>query len=284
MQKSLNILTLVLVSTMVFFAIDANGNHVGSYVSDGRASVEVRSDVGWIGPGQTFNIIVVISPDPDWHVYWKNPGASGAPTEFEVSAPAGYEVGEPMFPRPLIIQSSDGPTYGYNELAAIFIPITAPQTIEDDTATFEIITMWLACKKVCVLGEQESKLTISTNSQTEGPQHKDMRLSQWKNRLPVSLDTLKEADSHIDGSSFIISGISGDNPISFIGVERRGVRFKNHSISVGDKGKFNLTVPLILDFSATSTDTIVVEGLLLMGRNSHDPSYVVRVIANAPPN
>ena len=282
MHKSLNTLTLALVSTVAFSPLAANGSHGGSYVSEGRASVEVRSDVGWIGPGQTFNIIVAISPEPDWHVYWKNPGASGAPTEFEVSAPAGFKVGDPVFPRPSIIQTSDGPTYGYSELAAIFIPVTAPQTIENVTVTFEIITMWLACKKICVLGEQESKLTLSTNSQTEGPQHKDMRLSQWKNRLPAPLGTLKDGTCRIEGSSLIISGTSGDHPVSFIGVERLGVRFKNHSFSVGDEGEFNLTVPLTLDFSATDTDTIMVEGLLLMGRNPHGPSYVICVNANDP--
>lgn len=282
MHKSLNTLILALVFTSAIPPVSANGNRGDAYVSEGRASVEVRSDVGWIGPGQTFNLIVAISPDPEWHVYWKNPGVSGAPTEFEVSAPVGYKVGEPVFPRPSIFHTSDGPTYGYSELAAVFIPVTAPQVIEDESVTFEIITMWLACKKVCVLGEQESKLTLSTNSQLEGPQHKDMRLSRWKNSLPARLDTLKEGKCRIEGSSLIISGTSGDRPVSFIGVERPGVRFKDHSTSVGDEGKFNLTIPLTLDFSATDTDTIVVEGLVLLGRNPNDPSYVVRVIANAP--
>ena len=108
------------------------------------------------------------------------------------------------------------------------------------------------------------------------------RLSRWKNSLPARLDTLKEGKCRIEGSSLIISGTSGDRPVSFIGVERLGVRFKDHSTSVGDEGKFNLTIPLTLDFSATDTDTIIVEGLLLMGRNPRGPSYVVRVNANDP--
>jgi DsbC/DsbD-like thiol-disulfide interchange protein len=282
MHKSLHTLILALVFTATISPPTVYGNRDASYVSEGRASVEVRSDVGWIGPGQTCNIIVAISPEADWHIYWKNPGASGAPTEFDVSAPVGFKVGEPVFPRPSIIQTIDGPTYGYKELAAIFIPVTAPQNFEDETATFKIITMWLACKKICVLGEQESTLTLSTNPKVEGPQHKDLRLSQWKKRLPSPIDTLKEGSCRIEGSSLVISGNSGDHPVSFIGVEKPGVRFQNPSVSVGDEGKFTLTVPLALDFSATDTEIIVVEGLLLTGRNPHGPSYVVRVNANAP--
>jgi DsbC/DsbD-like thiol-disulfide interchange protein len=255
----------------------------GGYSSEigGRASVEVRSDVGWIGPGQTFNIVVVISPEPEWHVYWKNPGASGAPTEIEVSAPKGFKVGEPLFPRPEIIQTIDGPTYGYNKLVAIFIPVTAPESFENESVTFEIITMWLACKKVCVLGENETKLRISTNTNSDGPQHKDMRLSQWKKRLPRPLKDLKDGNCRIEGNVLIISGWSDGQVVSFIGLEQRGIRFNNHTTDVTNEGKFSLNVLLALDFSATDKEIIEVEGLLLLGRNSNDPSYVVRANATA---
>jgi DsbC/DsbD-like thiol-disulfide interchange protein len=164
----------------------------------------------------------------------------------------------------------------------MFIPVTAPQTFDDETATFEILTMWLACKKICVLGEHETKLTLSTNPKTEGPHHKDMRLLRWQKRLPKPLKDLKEGSCHIEGTELVISGISGDQPISFIGLEHMGIRFNRHKSSEAGGGKFTITVPLTLDFTAAETDTIVVEGLLLIGRNPHDPSYVVRVSAKAP--
>jgi thiol:disulfide interchange protein DsbD len=282
MYTSMKITLLALVACWLFYAPVAQGCAIGPDTSMGRASIEVRSDVGWIGPGQSFNIIVVVSPDKDWHVYWKNPGASGAPTVIEIDSPEGFKVGEPIFPRPSIFRTSDGSTYGYSELVAIFVPVTAPQTIDDETATFEITTSWLACKKICVLGENETKFTMSTNPKTQGPLHRDLRLVRWQKLLPNPLSDLDGGKCHIDNNTLHISGTSDDRVVSFIGVERLGIRFgkPKPTPTVVQGGSFSMHIPLTLDFSAVDGEPIVVEGLLTVGRNRSDPSYVVRIIAN----
>ncbi|MEE2912961.1 MAG: protein-disulfide reductase DsbD domain-containing protein, partial [Planctomycetota bacterium] len=217
--------------------------------------------------------------EPDWHVYWKNPGVSGAATEIEVFAPEGFKVGEPVFPRPTIIQTTDGPTYGYGDLAAIFIPVTAPDLIKEEPVTFKILTMWLACKKTCVLGESETDLTLAMNSETRGPLHKDLRLSKWQKRLPKELNLLKEGSCRIVESDLMISGVVGDQAVTFIGVERRGVRFKGQISTTSTEGKFTLTVPLVLEYSPIIPEAIEVEGLLLLGSNPDGDSYVIRATA-----
>ena len=126
----------------------------------GYAAVELRSDVGWVGASQTFHLIVQITPDAGWYVYWKNPGASGSPTEIEVNAPEGFVVGEPIFPRPKIFYGEEGQTYGYTNTAAIFIPVKAPEIVHDGQVEFEVTTSWLACKKICVMGEQKNTFKI----------------------------------------------------------------------------------------------------------------------------
>ena len=83
--------------------------------SKGHAVVDLSTDVGWIGPGQEFHIVVAITPDAGWHTYWENPGDSGAATEIEVGAPEGYRVGKPIFPRPEIFITANETTYGYSK-------------------------------------------------------------------------------------------------------------------------------------------------------------------------
>ena len=148
-----------------------------------HAIVETRTDVGWVGASQTFYVIVLLTPDAGWHVYWKNPGASGAPTEIEIDAPDGFIVGEPIFPRPMTFHDEEGETFGYDEPVAIFIPVTAPETLHDGQVKFNLTTSWLACKKICVMGEQENTLHISTNALQQGPLHRDMQLSRWFSAL-----------------------------------------------------------------------------------------------------
>ena len=242
----------------------------------GHATVDLRSDVGWVGSSQTFHLIVQITPDTGWHVYWKNPGASGAPTEIEVNAPEGFVVGEPLFPRPMTFHGEEGQTYGYTNTAAIFIPVEAPETVHDGQVEFEVTTSWLACKKICVMGEQKNTFKISTNFLHQGPLHRDLQLSQWTEALPKPLEDLENGTSVISGNTLQITGVTDLRPIQFIGVERKGIHFGLPSQPIVRGGTFRLPVPIHLDFSSIKDDKMVVEGLLLFGRKSDDPSYVVQ--------
>ena len=246
----------------------------------GHATVQLRTDVGWVGASQTFHVIVLITPDPDWHVYWKNPGANGAPTEIEIQAPEGFIVGEPIFPRPRTFKGEEGETYGYSELAAIFIPVTAPDSLHDGQVKIDVTTSWLACKKLCVMGEQHNTLDISTNALRQGPRNRDMQLSRWYSGLPLPLGDLDEGKSFISGRMIHISGKTEIRPIQFIGIEQRGVQFGSHHELVREGNSFRLSVPIQLNFSLKQQldgDTIEVEGLLLLGRKNDDPSYVVQL-------
>jgi len=242
--------------------------------SSAHAIVEVRTDVGWIGPEQSFHLVVVITPDDGWHVYWKDSGASGAPTEFEIQAPVGYTVGEPQFPRPSIFTNQEGITYGYDKQVAIFIPIEAPKKIDTTDVIFEVTTFWLACKKLCVIGEQQQKVRVSTNETMQGPTHRDMRLAQWKRLLPKQLSELQNATQQIIDTRIQITGTTPQKQIGFIGVEQEGVRFLQTDLVLSGNNRFTLTIPLTLE----NTDVRTINGLLTLGSNTSDPSYVVQVV------
>ena len=247
----------------------------------GHATVEVRTDVGWVGSSQKFHVIVLITPDTGWHVYWKNPGASGSPTDIQLNVPEGFVVEEPIFPRPLVFHGEDGQTYGYDKPAAIFIPITAPSMLSDGQVEIETTTAWLACKKTCVIGEQKNTLTVSTNALHQGPLHKDRRLSQWITSLPRPLDDLDGGSSVFIGDTLHISGETNIRPIRFLGVERNGILFGFPEQVVVRNGAFRLPVPIYIDSDATEQDTIIIEGILMFGRKSDDPSYVVHLTVDS---
>ena len=74
MHTSTTTTFLAITLCWMFSSGDTQGNAIGPELNKGHASIVARGDVGWIGPGQSFNIIIAVTPDPDWHVYWKNPG------------------------------------------------------------------------------------------------------------------------------------------------------------------------------------------------------------------
>jgi DsbC/DsbD-like thiol-disulfide interchange protein len=250
-------------------------------IHSGQAIVEVRTDIGWVGPGQAFNLIVLLTPEEGWHVYWKYSGASGTPTEIEVNAPEGFKVGKPMFPRPSLFKGKEGTTYGYDKQCAIFIPVMSPKIIQTDEVVFEVNTYWLACKKICVIGEQEQVVKIKTNKTIQGPLHRDMRLKRWKNLLPKELSELSNATQLVSNNKIEITGTTSETTISFIGVEQRGVHFLGTNQLRLEKDQFVLTIPIELDYAAASADSFTIEGLLLLGGNESDPCYVVQVVAKS---
>ena len=241
----------------------------------GHAITEVRTDVGWVGPNQTFNVIVLVTPDEGWHVYWKNSGASGSPTEFELNAPEGFSVGEPIYPRPSIFSGEEGQTYGYDKPAAFFIPVTAPPFLSDGQATISITTSWLSCKKSCVMGEQTKEVTFSTHINAQGPLNKDMQLSQWTKALPRSISDLEQGAVMVVGNTLVLSGVTSMHPLLFIGIENRVVRFEQTERLSVDDNVFRLHIPLLIDAYEQGQHTAIIEGLLLFGRNATDPSYII---------
>ncbi len=240
-----------------------------------HATVDVRTDAGWVGPSQVFNVIVAITPDTGWHVYWKNPGASGAPTEIEINAPDGFTVGKPVFPRPTLFQDEEGTTYGYANTAAIFVPITAPKTLQDGEVELGVSTQWLACKKSCVMGDKQTRLLISTNKKTQGPLNKDMQLPRWRNHLPKPLGNLDSNCCIVSDNTLYISGKTLLRPIQFIGVEQVGIQFGSVPPPAWDGDHFLLSIPLIIDGTAVNKKRTAIEGLLMLG-NKSGPSYVIQ--------
>ena len=250
-------------------------------VSKGRAETSIRSDVAWVGPSQTFHIIVAIKPDAGWHVYWENPGASGAPTEIEIEASEGFTIGKPRFPRPDTFHGQEGNTFGYKEEAAIYVPVTAPDSLEDGELSFHVTTAWLACKENCVMGEETHEFKLKGVKAMRGPMHKDLQLKRWESMLPKPLSELKQGEAYITGNTMHISGVTVERSIEFIGIEQKEIRFGYQEQITRNGNQFRVPIPIYPDFVASKGEDIVIEGILLLGRKMTDPSFVVRVVVES---
>ena len=51
-------------------------------------------------PGSRVTIALSMTPQPDWHGYWLNPGDAGLPMKVDWSLPPGYSVGQLRYPVP----------------------------------------------------------------------------------------------------------------------------------------------------------------------------------------
>src|SRR5690242_8329051 len=58
------------------------------------------AETGSIAPGETVWLALHLEMRPGWHVYWRNPGDSGLPTEIAWKLPSGFTAGTIAWPTP----------------------------------------------------------------------------------------------------------------------------------------------------------------------------------------
>ena len=94
-----------------------------------QARVELLSDRSAIVPGEAFTVAVRIELDPDWHLYWRNPGASGLPLELEWNLPPGLQAGPIEWAVPQKISVGGLVNYVYKQSAVYRIRIQSSQEL-----------------------------------------------------------------------------------------------------------------------------------------------------------
>ena len=92
-----------------FFFLAAGS--AGAFEAPVRASLTAEKE--GIFPGDEIFIALQLDMPPGWHVYWKNSGDSGEPTELKLSLPEGFREIERLWPAPERFTVGEMAEYGY---------------------------------------------------------------------------------------------------------------------------------------------------------------------------
>lgn len=87
--------------------------------------------------------------DPHWHVYWKNPGDSGAAPKFNFQN-TNVEVGEILWPPPERLPVNQFVNLGYEQ--EVVFPFEVTTTAAGNTVNIEVKLEWLVCQEECIPG------------------------------------------------------------------------------------------------------------------------------------
>lgn len=146
------------------------------------ATVELISEYDAIVPGQSFDLAVRFDLEEHWHIYWKNPGASGLSTTIDWVLPESIEAGEVRWPAPERIQLGGLMNYGYEEEAVFIVTLQAPEDLKlgsDLAITANLF--WLICKETCLPGEAALDLVLPVASKAE-PSAEATAFAEARNR------------------------------------------------------------------------------------------------------
>jgi len=133
----------------------------------GPLSVDLLAEQTSVTPGQPFMVGLRFVMDPEWHVYWRNPGDSGLSPSIEWTLPDGFTATEIMWPYPEAIIYPPLVSIGYEYDVLLPIQITPPAELEPGT-TVPLVAKasWLVCKEECLPGEAMVELSLPVG---EGP-------------------------------------------------------------------------------------------------------------------
>ena len=198
------------------------------------AAETLRADhiqVGWLAP-QVFGsapetIAIDFHIAPEWHIYWRNPGDSGAAPKFNFQNSESI-VGPIQWPFPIRLPLGDLVNLGYQTEVAFPFQLTPGK----NRVHVEVKLEWLVCQEECTPGF--GTLTLdrpvqSGNAVWSEPSHQ--ALLKFLTRVPVTAD-------HVDPATF---------PYTLTGVER-------------DAGQIELSVVATLPERLKGIDILPLDG------------------------
>lgn len=131
---------------------------------DGRAQADSRSHLtaelvsesDAIVPGARFLVALRLVADPDWHIYWRNPGDAGSPPSLTWSLPPGFRAGPILWPVPRLVPEPPLAAYGYEGEALFLTEIEAPPGLRPgQVVPLAAHASWVVCKVDCIAGEAD---------------------------------------------------------------------------------------------------------------------------------
>jgi DsbC/DsbD-like thiol-disulfide interchange protein len=126
--------------------------------------------------GKDFRAGLRIALDPGWKTYWRMPGQSGVPPEFDWSPSADLSAVKVAYPLPRRFENASGDTVGY-EREVVF-----PLAIDSDDGLpprLGLSFFFAACRDVCIPATSSLDLDLANNIEPI------YDLAPWLARVPV---------------------------------------------------------------------------------------------------
>jgi len=227
-------------------------------------------------PGGGEAIAISISIAPEWHIYWSNPGDSGAAPSVKLELPEGWSAGALTFPRPEIFGDDDERTFGYSGTVHLLVPVRRPEGWQG-TLDVRGELSWLACKRSCVAGRSalEGALATDAAALTGAPAGRT-----WPAAMPAGSAVTVSGDGTSRTLIASIPNLPETARVQFIPDDCAGIRWAAgtgpHQLRLDAPARrWTLQTPISVTPGDASGGAPRARGLVLVGSEPTDPAYFV---------
>ncbi|MDX2116137.1 MAG: protein-disulfide reductase DsbD N-terminal domain-containing protein [Planctomycetota bacterium] len=149
-------------------------------------SVSLRAEHAPLQPGGSTTLALSFDLAEGWHLYWRNPGDSGAAIGFDFQLPQGVTIGQPQWPTPKrSVAPGDILDYIYEKRVTLLFPLTVAPSVTGPINIRAKID-WLVCREACVPGERAVELTIPI-AQSSAPSTAAADIAAARAAMPAPL-------------------------------------------------------------------------------------------------
>lgn len=251
-------------------------------------------------------VAAVLSIEPGWHVYWRNPGDSGVAPTLEWTLPEGLVARAIRWPRPMVFATEHETTYGYEREVGLVVAIEASRDAKPGPHAGALRADWMVCKERCLIGGGRIDFTIEVlpagdpaaaeavirAGDTILPRDGEVR--RWFGRLPLvppprsGIEAVIEGDPLGPDARLVVTGPAGSfGRAIFIPDSTPGTACgAGHPVAgTLQEGRFRFEVPLSVRPGDARGERLRVAGVVMLGERSDDPSFEIEVpipVTSAP--
>lgn len=149
-----------------------------------------------------------INLQDEWHIYWKNPGDSGLPTDIKFSLPYGITSSEIKFPIPKIFTSDEIVNYGYDHQVLLLSELFIPKDYKQKEIFISAKLISLICKELCKSFDTTVTIRLDLSKDFLAETKVSDLFELTKNSLPQVTHNLKT--SVVSKSDSVYLKVSGD--------------------------------------------------------------------------
>ena len=139
-------------------------------VVNDHAVVELIAESARPAPGRPVTLGIRITPNPDWHSYWINPGEAGAENRYAWTLPTGARAGTVRYPTPEPLLVEGIMNHVYSHPATLLVDVDVPAGPPGQALPVALRLDYLICSPtLCVPARADVSIDLATGDGAADP-------------------------------------------------------------------------------------------------------------------
>ena len=148
-------LRLALSAALLAFAGGARADETSAWSNDVSSAIRL---IAGGGKGALRHAGIEMKLQPGWHTYWRYPGDSGVPPQFDFSGSDNLKIAKVLYPAPQLHKDEAGETIVY--AGDVILPVEVTAKDPSKPVQLHLSMDYAVCEKMCVPAKGSASLVL----------------------------------------------------------------------------------------------------------------------------